>query len=129
MSRQILIVDDNENIRKLIAEFLCLEGYAIDIASDGAEAFKKTMLNRYNLIIMDIQMPKMNGIDAVKAVRINLPAIPVIIISGIRDKALIQQARECGADAYLSKPFAINDLVEKVKQLLGSANKDDLQGC
>ncbi len=116
--KQILIVDDNLSIRRLIAEFLELEGYGIDTAGDGAEAFKKTMINSYDLIIMDIQMPKMNGMDAMRAVRINLPAIPVIIISGTRDRAVIQQARECGADAYISKPFSVDDLVERVKEVL-----------
>lgn len=116
--KEILIVDDNENIRDLISEFLCMEGYSIDIANNGIEAFRKTLINKYSLIILDLQMPKMNGLDALKAIRINLPTIPVIIISGIRDKALIQEARESGADDYLAKPFAVNDLVKKVKQLI-----------
>lgn len=113
---KILIVDDNDNIRVLIAEYLSLRGYAIDIAENGEEAFKKTLINKYSLIIMDLQMPKMNGIETIKAIRINLPTIPVIVISGIRDKATIKEARESGADAFLSKPFSIEDLAEKVKQ-------------
>lgn len=116
--KKILIVDDNESIRKLIAEFLSLEGYSIDIAENGIEAFKKTLIVKYHLIILDFQMPKMNGLDTIKAIRMNIPTIPVIIISGIRDKALIKKAQESGADAYISKPFAIDDLVEKVKMLI-----------
>jgi len=124
MDRQtphMLIVEDNSAMQRLLAEFLQLKTYTFDIAEDGVQAFQQTLIRSYDLIFMDLQLPRMDGIDTIKAIRINLPFVPIIVITGVNDMRMIQRARDSGADAYLPKPFAVIDLERLLQRLLPSA--------
>jgi CheY-like chemotaxis protein len=114
-STSILVVDDDSAILELIAQVLIDEGYSVITAGDGrtAVALARTRLPR--LILLDLMMPEMNGWQVIAALKsFNLTrAIPVILLSARRD--LAETASALGANAYLEKPFDLDDLVQHVQ--------------
>jgi len=101
----ILIVDDEKAIRKTLSEILSFEGYRIDEAGDGEEGFRKFRDKEYDVILCDIKMPKMDGIEFLdKAKELN-PDIPIIMISGHGTIETAVEAVKKGAYDYISKPF------------------------
>lgn len=117
MNETILIVEDEERMKNLIAAYLKKEGYNTLSASNGVEAIKVFNAQNVNLIILDIMMPIMDGLDACKYLRTrsNVPIIMVTAKSEEEDKLM---GYELGADDYVTKPFSPKILVAKVKVLL-----------
>ena len=107
----ILIIDDEKAIRKTLTEILGFEGYKIDEASDGEEGLNKFRVNSYDLVLCDIKMPKLDGIEFLeKAKEIN-PEVPIIIISGHGNIETAVEAVKKGAYDYISKPPDLNRLL------------------
>jgi DNA-binding NtrC family response regulator len=114
----ILIIDDEKAIRKTLTEILSYEGYKIDEASDGDEGLRKFSNTAYDLVICDIKMPKMDGIEFLeKAHKLNLD-IPVIIISGHGNIETAVEAVKKGAFDYISKPPDLNRLLITMRNAL-----------
>ncbi|MBL7729539.1 MAG: sigma-54-dependent Fis family transcriptional regulator [Chitinophagaceae bacterium] len=114
----ILIIDDEKAIRKTLTEILSFEGYKIDEASDGEEGLKKFKEKNYDLILCDIKMPKLDGIEFLqKAVEIN-PDIPVIMISGHGNIETAVEAVKKGAYDYISKPPDLNRLLITIRNAM-----------
>ena len=102
-NKRLLIVDDDKQIRELLVFDIAQSGYIVDCASDGQEGLKKALENSYDLILLDVMMPKMNGYDVCKNIRIAKPNIPILMLTAkgtIEDKT---QGFDCGADDYLIK--------------------------
>ena len=117
-SKRLLIVDDDKQIRELLVFDIAQSGYIVDSASDGQEGLKKALENNYDLILLDVMMPKMNGYDVCKNIRIAKPDIPVLMLTAkgtIEDKT---QGFDCGADDYLIKPFEIQEVLLRIRALL-----------
>ncbi|MFZ4057168.1 MAG: sigma-54-dependent transcriptional regulator [Ferruginibacter sp.] len=114
----ILIIDDEKAIRKTLTEILSYEGYKIDEASDGDEGLRKFSNTPYDLVICDIKMPKMDGIEFLeKAHKLN-PDIPVIIISGHGNIETAVEAVKKGAFDYISKPPDLNRMLITMRNAL-----------
>ena len=117
-SRRLLIVDDDNQIRELLVFDIAQSGYIVDSASDGQEGLKKALENNYDLILLDVMMPKMNGYDVCKNIRIAKPNVPILMLTAkgtIEDKT---QGFDCGADDYLIKPFEIQEVLLRIRALL-----------
>jgi len=115
---RILLAEDEDKIAKFIIQGLKEEGYAIDHVLNGKEALSTLSIYEYDLLITDIIMPQMNGIDLVKNIREQNIKVPVLILSAkdqISDKVL---GLDAGADDYLAKPFAFDELLARVRALL-----------
>ncbi|MBS1761470.1 MAG: sigma-54-dependent Fis family transcriptional regulator [Bacteroidetes bacterium] len=108
---KLLIIDDEKAIRKTLSEILSFEGYSIDEASDGDEGLKKFSEKNYDLVLCDIKMPKMDGIEFLEKARLVNPDIPVIIISGHGNIDTAVEAVKKGAFDYISKPPDLNRLL------------------
>lgn len=121
MSYRILLIDDEENIVKGIKYNLENEGYAVDVAYDGETAAKLISDNVYNLIILDIMLPKHDGMYLLKKIRDRSSAIPVLMLTAKGYDEDKVKAFEMGADDYLTKPFSIVELKARVKALLRRA--------
>ena len=115
---KFLVLDDEETILQLINHFLSEHHAICDFAYDGMEGFEKNMQTRYDFIITDIQMPRMNGTEFIKAIREIDPVIPILIISGIPRQETIQQAMNCGANGFLKKPFEYQDFIDLILKIL-----------
>lgn len=117
MDYRILVVDDEESIVKGIKYTLELDGFSVDTAYDGEEALKKLNINIYNLIILDIMLPNIDGLTLLKKVR-EKSAIPVIMLTAKGEDEDKVVGFEFGADDYLTKPFNILELRVRIKALL-----------
>ncbi len=114
---KILVVDDEELIRNVIREYLVMENYQVDEAGDGQEAIAKAKNTDYNLIIMDIMMPKMDGYQACKEIK-KTKDIPFIMLSARSEEYDKLIGFDLGIDDYVTKPFSPKELVARVKAIL-----------
>jgi len=114
---RVLIVEDNENIRSLLVRILRVDGCETDDCIDAETALKKFREEHYDLVITDIVMEGMSGIDFLKAIKKIKPRVPVILITGYSDFDSAVEALNLGAVGYLLKPFQNYRLLEKVHQI------------
>jgi two-component system cell cycle response regulator DivK len=121
MPKKILIVEDNENNRRLVRDVLVYYGYKTVEAENGEEGIRTAKEQTPDLIIMDLQMPVINGYDAIRILKnypetkhIKILAVTSFAMAGDREKIL-----EAGADDYIAKPINTRELPERVKRLLG----------
>ena len=117
--RPALATDDNEDSRKLAGLLLKREGMLVGQAADGQQALDYVHANPVDLILMDLEMPVMSGLDAIRAIRALLPArcIKIIGLSAHADDAARQACLAVGADAYLVKPMRLADLQRVLAQV------------
>ncbi|MEK9140435.1 MAG: response regulator transcription factor [Nitrospirota bacterium] len=117
MSLHILIVEDDERISGFVKRGLEAEGYLVDIAQDGHEGIQKGM-DPYDVIVLDLLLPGKNGHDVCQALRDEQIQTPILILTA--KEALQDKLRvfDCGADDYLTKPFAFEELLARIKALL-----------
>lgn len=114
---KILIVDDEQKIREVLAEYAEFEGYTSDQASDGMEAVLKCKQNDYDIIIMDVMMPKLDGFSAVKEIK-KIKDIPVIMLSARGEEYDKLFGFEIGADDYVVKPFSPKEVMARINAVL-----------
>ncbi|MBP3820745.1 response regulator transcription factor [bacterium] len=116
--KRILIVDDDDDIRELLEFDVRSSGYFVDTAKDGLEGLNKALNNTYDLILLDVMMPKMNGFDVCKNIRNAKLSIPILMLTAkgtIEDKT---SGFDCGADDYLVKPFDVQEVLLRIRVLL-----------
>ena len=117
---RILIVDDNENNRAIIAARLGAQGYSTTEASDGAEALEAVRREEPDLVLLDVTMPRMDGLEACRRMKsdASLGFVPVILVTARSDSKDVVAGLEAGADEYLSKPVDQPALVARVRSML-----------
>lgn len=121
---KVLIVDDEPLIREVIKEYLSLDGYETDEASDGEEAVEKALIQDYDLVIMDIMMPKKDGFLACKEIKAK-KNIPFIMLSARGEEYDKLTGFDLGIDDYVTKPFSPKELVARVKAVLKRTSGDE----
>lgn len=119
---KILIVDDEKSIRRTIKEILEFEKYDVDEASDGLECLVKLKRERYDVVIMDIKMPKMDGMEALDRIQLLVPDTPVIMISGHASIDTAVEAVKKGAFDFISKPPDLNRLLITVRNAMDKSS-------
>ena len=124
MAKNILIIDDEELIIKSLRKLLEKEGYSVFIAKNGQDAVIMAEEESFDLIVADIRMPGMNGVETVQSIyqgldKRNLKRMPVIFITGYADVEIKKKAQTLKPLAYIYKPFDISELVDKVRDILG----------
>jgi DNA-binding NtrC family response regulator len=124
--QSILVVDDEEIIREFLFEVL-RESYAVATAVDGQDAIDKVKAGRFDLIITDLKMPRVSGEELVRFVRTHEPTSKVIVISGYSTLFSVSQSVDSGANAFLSKPFSIKQLMQTVTSVLSGNGGNDGQ--
>ncbi|WP_102335833.1 response regulator transcription factor [Salimicrobium jeotgali] len=118
---RILVVDDEERIRRLVKMYLEREEYTVEEAEDGEGALQKALQNNYDVILLDLMLPGMDGIEVCKALR-EKKATPVIMLTAKGEEANRVEGFETGADDYIVKPFSPREVVLRVKALLRRAS-------
>jgi CheY-like chemotaxis protein len=121
--KKILLVDDSSTILTLERMILTKYGYQFTTASDGEEAIRKAQSEHPDLILMDVVMPRMNGLEAVRALHKNenTSAIPVIMVTTRGEAENVESAFEYGCTDYVTKPINGLDLVTKIRSCLGES--------
>lgn len=117
MNNRILIVEDDSYISEMIRDTLVKQGFAVSAAFDGEEALKIVELNHFDLILLDIMIPKIDGIECLKIIR-SKSMIPILIMSAKGDDVDKALGLGFGADDYIAKPFSMIELVARVKATL-----------
>jgi len=118
----ILVVEDDISIRKIVRDRLKMEGYSVTTAEDGKAGWEKFLENTYQLIITDINMPKINGIELLNKILATKIKVPAVVMSGGLSKGIETLVKETGASAFLRKPFSVRELVDVVNSNL---NRED----
>jgi DNA-binding response OmpR family regulator len=120
MNEKFLIVDDEEGIRTSLGEYFTRQGYKVNLAEDGVKALEKIRIDQPDVMILDVQLPYMDGLELCNQVRHLVgPSIGIIMISGIRRETIDRVVGlELGADVYITKPFETAELSAQVKALL-----------
>ena len=121
MSKKILVVEDTEDNRQILRDLLGAGGYEMIEAYDGADGVAKASAHKPDLILMDIQMPVMDGYEATRRIKADpaLNAIPIIAVTSYALSGDEAKAREAGCDGYIAKPFSPRQMLAKVREILG----------
>ena len=126
MNTSILVMEDDVNIQELIVEFLKAEGYDVDYASDGLEGIQLFKKKEYDLVLLDIMMPNLDGYSVCKMIRQN-SNVPIIFLTALNEETDQLKGFELECDDYITKPFSFNLLIQRVKAIL-RRGKNNLSG-
>ena len=120
MTKRILVVEDNDLNRKLFCDVLAANGFTVEPVADGLAAIERARAFVPNLVIMDIQLPNVSGLDLIASLKrdTHLRTVPVLAVTAYAGKGDEQRIRDVGAEGYLSKPVSIGPFMSAVKGLL-----------
>ncbi|MCB2048630.1 MAG: response regulator [Novosphingobium sp.] len=120
MAKRILVVEDNDLNRKLFCDVLKSQGFAVEPVADGNEVIETALRFVPNLIIMDIQLPTISGLELIETAKADkvLRSIPILAVTAYAGKGDEERIRDAGADGYLSKPVSIGPFMSAVRELL-----------
>src|SRR5947208_16835916 len=119
----ILLVEDEENLHETLKLNLELEGYAVTSAYDGAEALRAVENEYFNLVILDVMLPELDGISVCENIRLQRNEVPILILSAKNSGADRVLGLKKGADDYLTKPFNLEELLLRVNNLINKNRK------
>ena len=121
MSKRILVVEDQEDLRGVLRDLLTGSGYVVIEAGDGEAGVAKAKSDRPDLILMDIQMPVLDGYEATRRIKVDpaLKPIPIIAVSSFAMKGDEEKARTAGCDHYVTKPYSPMQLLRLIRGFLG----------
>ncbi len=123
MKKKILLVEDDENLGIVLNDYLTVKEYDVQLAQDGEEGFEKFSNNKYDLLILDVMMPKLDGFTLAKRIREKDKITPIIFLTA---KSMTEDRIEglkIGADDYLTKPFSTEELLLRIKNVLKRIDK------
>lgn len=123
----VLAIDDEQNIRRLIRNEFSLEGYEVTTAKSGEEGLALIQQNRFDVVLLDIKLPKMNGIEVLKRIKEISDSIEVIMITGYGDIQSAVDSLKLGARDYVTKPFKLDDLLTIVEKAVSDGEVKNLQ--
>lgn len=116
--RKILIIDDQMGIRMLLTELLRREGYETYQAANGKEAIALLAANAFHLILLDMKIPGMNGIEILREIRQREPGVPVMMMTAYGELEMVEEAKKLGVVHYFAKPFDVEEIRREVNKAL-----------
>ena len=119
MGHRILLIDDELDIRSYMQDHFEDRGYQVDTAGDGLEGVEKFEKNPYDLVVCDMMMPKLIGIEVLRRIKQKKADQRVIMLTGVKEESMVARAKELGCLHYLIKPFSLRTLEEKVAECFG----------
>jgi len=120
MKKRILVIEDHEDNRQILRDLLGATGYEVIEAVDGAEGVAKAKAERPDLILMDIQLPVMDGYEATRQIKADpeLAVIPIVVVTSYALSGDDDKAKAAGCDAYVTKPYSPRQLLAKIREFL-----------
>lgn len=115
---RVLVVDDEDALRMVLSSELSSSGYDVGTASDGDEAITVIQNKKFDLILLDIKMPKVDGFEVLKFVKKNFPNVKVIMLTGFADLKNAIESKKHGAEDFVSKPYDLVDLLTTIERVL-----------
>ena len=123
---KILIIDDDQKLVSMIKNYLEKDGHEVITAFDGVEGIEKIERNKLDLVLLDLMLPKLDGLEVCRIIR-KESSIPILILSAKGEEADIVVGLELGADDYLSKPFSLRELSARIKAILRRVSKQNVE--
>lgn len=122
---KILIIDDDPGIRMLLSKFLQKEGYEIILGEDGLEGVELAKKHQPDLILLDVVMPRMDGLTAARLIKFYKPLsnVPIVFLTAKDAEKEIELAQEVRAEVYITKPFDVRQVIQIVKEIAQTSNK------
>ena len=120
-AERVLIVDDEKNLRRTLADILHDEGYTVDVAATGEEALELCSKENYGIVLMDVRMPGIDGVEAFRRIRRHHEGVRVILMSAYSVEGLKQSALDEGAVAFLAKPLHLEQVVHLIGEVKDTA--------
>lgn len=114
---RVLIVEDSISLAEAISAVLKRQKYTVEIATDGEEGLAYAETGVYDVILMDVMMPKMDGVEVVKALRDKKIATPILMLTALSEESDKVRGLDCGADDYMTKPFSMPELLARIRAL------------
>lgn len=118
IKKKILVADDNYIIRRLLKSLLESKGYDVALATDGVEALAAAQADKPDMVVLDVRMPSMTGIEVLRHLRASGNDVPVMILTAFADKSTAREAREAGAFDFVAKPFNLINLTGIIRRKL-----------
>jgi CheY-like chemotaxis protein len=118
-NRWVLVVDDNDCVRELVSSIVALQGYRVVQASDGAEALDLFSQRGFDLILTDLQMPRMDGLSLASKIKDDSPSTPIVLITGSMRDWVEKLVQERPVDRVLYKPFRVEEILETIMAFMG----------
>lgn len=117
---RILVVDDDEHIQKSLSQYLEMEDFEVEVASSGQEALDRAALQAFDLVLLDIMMPEMDGFEVVEILRAQeaTSRVPIILLTARGQDTDVLKGYHLGVSSYLTKPFNLDELVETIREVL-----------
>lgn len=122
-TKRILVVDDEESIRDLCARVLIRAGFEVITAGSGEDALSQLQGEAFDLVISDLRMPGVTGLEVLEAAKASFPTIRVVLITGFGTAETVARAKQLGADRVLTKPFNPMELLAAVREILPNENQ------
>ena len=122
----VLIVDDDEQLRKVLTDVLSIDGYHVHACADGFSALEMLKKERFDLLITDLGMPGMSGLDLAEVVDATHPQMPIALITGLRTEVNQDEASEKGVRAVLFKPFHLHEVKALIHNLVTAATETEV---
>jgi len=124
MRKRILVADDEASITKVLKDRFTHWGYEVETASDGEETLKKVASFKPHFILLDVRMPKINGIEVAERTKKESPHIGILVLTASQSEDVVRVCLEKGVDGYMLKPFKLQRVKEKVEEIL-----ENLEAC
>lgn len=124
INSKVLVVDDDKQVRMLLAELLTIDGHIVDATEKASEAIRHLLRNRYSLLITDLEMPETSGTELIQEVRARGLRLPILVVSGSPEAMRQAAVLNMGLAEYLAKPFSIHEVRGAVARLLAAAESD-----
>jgi two-component system, cell cycle response regulator DivK len=119
MGKRVLIADDHEIVRKMVCSMFMADGFEVSYAENGAEAVQKALDVHPDLVILDLAMPVMNGIEAARKLKMLIPSLPLLMFTSHSAPTIEQEAKAAGIDTVVSKSDATEQLLLQARALVG----------
>lgn len=122
--KRILVIEDDEGMRFLLEDFFKEEGFETDFVSNGSEAFRKLVRETFDLILTDVRMPGLTGLDILPGIKKLHPEVPIIVITAFGSEEVHRRAIKRGATAYLEKPLHFSKLRTMIHEIISATEKE-----
>jgi len=119
---RILIIDDESSIRDALESWFSLHGFDVDVAQNGAEGVRMVSAQRYAVVVMDLEMPTMGGVQATHEIKAVDPGLPIVAVSGFSES--VEDVIKAGASKFLSKPLRLQELEGEVRLVMRDDAKE-----
>ena len=120
VQRRILVVEDDEDMRENLRRILTLAGYQVHLARDGAEAITVLQAQPFHLVLTDLLMPRMGGLELLREIRRLGRILPVVFLTAFGNRAAFTKAMDLGAVGFVTKPFQANSLLEVIREVFAT---------